>query len=52
MPMKRYLLILAVVLLLAGVTVLLMMALPANMRGGLIPILMVGAIAVRIASRH
>jgi hypothetical protein len=49
MPLSRLLLILFAVLVLGGVTVLLLIALPSDLRPWLIPILLIAAIALRIS---
>lgn len=49
MPVSRLLSLIAAVIVLAAVTVLLLIALPPDIRPWLIPILMTAAIALRIA---
>lgn len=52
MPFSRLALILGVVVLLAAATVLLLMALPPDIRPWLIPILMAAALALREGTRR
>jgi hypothetical protein len=52
MPPARLAAILALAVLLAGATVLLLIALPADQRPWLIPILLVAAIALRVGWRR
>ncbi len=49
MPPTRFILILLAVLVMGAVTVLLMIALPPDVHISLIPILMIAAIALRVA---